>query len=116
MISQLINRDCKLIRRSDTGEEDELGNTIPTETVVETVCELQQRRRDEPDMGGEVSQTDWVAFFLPTEDVDTNDLLVVDGLAYELVGDPWTVRDPLAGTDSHIEASVERAGGFREGS
>jgi hypothetical protein len=116
MLATLINRPCKLIRRSESGTTDDYGNDIPSEIVVDTVCELQQRRRDEPSDQGELSDTVWDAFFLPTEDVRTDDALVVDGGLYEFVGDPWTVRNPRTAADSHIEATARRAGGFPEGS
>jgi hypothetical protein len=115
-LTQLLSRDCTVIQRSPSGGSDDYGNIVPTETELDTVCELQQRRRDEPSDQGELSDTVWDAFFLPTEDVRTDDALVVDGGLYEFVGDPWTVRNPRTAADSHIEATARRAGGFPEGS
>lgn len=109
-LSELITRPCTITHRSSGQQTDSYGNEIPTETTTTTVCELQQRRRDEPTGEGEVSSTDWVAFFLPGEALTTADRLTVDGETYELVGDPWTARNPRTGDVSHIEASVRKVG------
>lgn len=114
MIAQLINRECQIVQRSASGDTDELGNEIPGETVVETVIELQQRRADEHDDA--VSDTDWVAFFLPTEDVRSGDAVVVDGYKYEVVGDPWEARNPRTQASSHIEAGLRRTAGPEDAS
>ena len=107
-LAQLINRDCTLLRRTPSGT-DELGNEIQTDDVVETVIELQQRRADEHD--NTVSDTDWIGFFLPGEDVRSGDAVVVDGQKYEVVGDPALWRNPRTQTMSHIEAGLRRAAG-----
>lgn len=115
MLSTLINTPCTITRRSSSGETDDYGNESETETTVDTVCELQQRQRDEPGDQGELSDTDWVLFLLPTESIDTGDLITVSGMDFEMVGDPWPVRDPTTSTVSHLEASVRRTAGDWDG-
>lgn len=113
MLSQLINRSCVLLRRSASGT-DELGNEIQADDAVETVIELQRRAADEHD--NTVSDTDWVAFFLPTEDVRSGDAVVVDGFKYEVVGDPALWRNPRTQVDSHLEAGLRRTAGSEDAS
>jgi hypothetical protein len=113
LLAQLINRECLLLRRVP-GSTDELGNVIQTDDAVETVVELQQRRTDEHD--NTVSDTDWVAFFLPTEDVRSGDAVLVDGFKYEVVGDPWEARNPRTQAASHIEAGLRRTAGSEDAS
>jgi hypothetical protein len=118
VISSLITRECSIIRRAESGTTDELGNDIPSEVVTASYWELQQRRRDEPSDQGELSDTTWDAFFRSGTDLDTSDS-VVDGPTgeqYELVGDPWEVRNPRTGVESHVQATVRRAAGAKEGS
>lgn len=111
----LINRPCTLVRRSPSGATDDYGRALRGETRIETVCELQQARRDEPSDQADLSVTLWSAFFLPGDDVRTGDALVVDGVEYEMVGDPWDARSPFAGSRlDHVEATVKRAGGRRD--
>jgi hypothetical protein len=111
VLSQLINRPCTITRRSESGVEDAYGNDVPEETVVETVCELQQQRRDEPDQQGEVSDALWIAFFLPGTAVHTGDVLTVDGEQYEVVGDPWHPRNPRTQAEGQVEATLRRTAG-----
>lgn len=113
MLSQLINRPATLLRRSASGT-DELGNETQVDDAVETVVELQQRQSDEHD--NTVSDTDWVAFFLPGEDVRSGDAVVVDGFKYEVVGDPWQARNPRTQAASHVEAGLRRTAGSEDAS
>lgn len=120
-IARLINRPCTLLLRSRAETtEDEYGNPVVGETPrIDTVCELQQERRDEAADEGETSDTRWKLFLLPNildEDdepieVDTGDAVEVDGEVYELTGEPWRVRSPFNGRDSHVQATCRRVSG-----
>jgi hypothetical protein len=114
MIADLITTPCTLRLRSESGVEDDYGNDVPTETTVETVCELQKQIRrssEEPEGQGEISDTLWALFLPAGTDVDTSDVVEVDGEMYEMVGEPWPVRHPITGVESHVEASVRRVAG-----
>jgi hypothetical protein len=114
-LATLLDKPCLIVSRSDSGSFDAHGNEIPTETTVDTVCELQQQQRLEPATEGELSDTRWVLFLPDGTDIDTSDAVVVDGKVYELVGDPWDAR---SGSPDmwHIEASVRRTAGGEQGS
>jgi hypothetical protein len=114
VISRLISRPCTLILRRDGDATDEFGNPIAEETEVETVCELQQRRRDERIGAGETSDTFWALYLRPGEDLRTSDAVEVDGEVYELVGEPWTVRNSRTGATSHVQATVRRVAGSED--
>lgn len=108
-VVQLINRDCILYVAQASGSTDDYGNPTDTHSPVTTVCELQQVRRDEPDSQGELSDTQWLAFFHPDEDMGDRpsaNKLEVEGNVYEFVGAPWLARYPRSQTDSHIEAGL----------
>lgn len=90
---------------------DAYGGETFTTTDVETLCELQQIRRDEPSEGGEVSFDTWTIFLAADETVDTGDSITVDGHKYELIGEPWTARNPRTRADSHIEITARRTAG-----
>ena len=108
-IESLIRQPCVLTKRAASGAVDEYGDEVLAETQVETVCALQQRRREEEGDAGENSESDWVAFFLPDEDVDTASKLVQGTRTFEFVGSPWPVEDHLRGIVHHIEATVRIA-------
>ncbi len=110
-IASLINRRCTLRHRSGGTVNDD-GDRVPSWTTTDTVCEVQQRRRSEDD--DQIDTAVWVAFFLPGEVVGSGDILEVDGVSYELVGDPWHARNPLAQRPSHIEATLQRTAGAED--
>lgn len=113
-IQTLINRPCQIIHRDASSTIDDYGDEIPMISIVETVCEIQQRQRTEPSDQGETSITEWVAFFLPRDSVHTGDAVVVEDETYEVIGEPWRARHPLARTEHHIEATVKRTAGAHD--
>ena len=114
LAGSLINRPCTLIRRDATGATDARGNPVIETTELETLCEIQQERRDESTDTGVVSVTVWKAFFPPGLDVAPGDQIVVtdDGRAYEVDGEPWDARNPRTQVQSHIEATLKRTRGL----
>lgn len=110
-IAKLINRPCTITRGIISDDDFGLDAAPAPGATVTTVCEIQQRQRTENGEDGEVSRTDWIGFFLPDETLHTADKVTVDSLVYEVVGDPWMARHPLAQTDSHMEASLRRTAG-----
>lgn len=111
MLSTLINRPATVIQRSASGQKTRFGDSVRTESAVQTLCEIQQKRRDEPAQEGELSDSDWNLFFLPGTDLSSGDAVVVDGEEYELVGEPWVARNPRTGHVSHIECTARRTRG-----
>lgn len=107
-LETLVNRTCKIVRRLPSDDYDKYGREIPLEDIVDTVCELQQQRRDEPDDQGELSDTRWNLFVKPGTDLRTGDAVIVDGEEYEMVGDPWTARNPRTKAVSHLECTLRR--------
>jgi hypothetical protein len=113
-ISTLINRTCTITRRSSSTSKDDYGNVIPATSTVTTVCELQQqpRRSDsESEAHADLSDTQWVAFLLPGEQIDASDKITVDGQAFEVAGQPWPARNPRTQAVSHIEVNLRRVAG-----
>lgn len=106
----LLNRPVTIIRQTAGDVTDDYGNPIPGVEEVATVGELQQRKRDEQ-ADHDASVTDWLLVLPAGTVVDTDDAVLVDGRRYEVVGDPWNVRNPRTGRESHVEATVRRAAG-----
>jgi hypothetical protein len=107
--NRMMNTPCTILRREATGE-DKYGDPIFKDVAVQTVCALQQRRREEHDEGGEVSDT-LSDLFLPTgTEVGAGDAILVRGWEYEVVGEPWSAEE---GSPSlwHVEATVQRTTG-----
>lgn len=114
-LATLLDTPCTIVSRSDEGDTDAHGNPVLTEAISETTCVLQQRQRDEPGDAGELSVTLWT-LFLPVDTVlHTDDAVVVDGLVYEVVGDPWNAKE--GSPDMwHVEATLRRTASGEAGS
>lgn len=106
---RLINRSCTVIRREASDEVTPYGDKVRDEVSVSTRCELQQRGRGEGE--DDISDTRWLAIFLPSEKIHAGYALIVDGETYEVEGEPWRARNPRTQVVSHIEATVRRTGG-----
>lgn len=108
-LASLINRPCVLRHRTGGTMVDRDGNEIPEVVEIDTVCELQQRQRRENEE--QIGDATWVAFFRPGETIGSGDEVVVDGVVYQVEGDPWPVRSPRVGTLHHVEATLRRMAG-----
>lgn len=115
-LSQLLNRPMTLVLRSDVGDEDAYGSDVPDETFVEVVGELQQQRRTEPADAGETSDSTWLLVLPAGTVLNTGDAVICDGQVYEAVGQPWAVRNPRSGAESHVECTLRRTAGDEGGS
>ena len=106
---------CVVTSRSASEDTDELGNEKPGESSVETVCYVEQKRRDEDERGGEVSQTEWLGLFPTGTALDTAAAVWVEDLGtFELVGAPWPVKNPRTQVVSHLEATLSRIAGAHD--
>lgn len=110
MITGLMRRECKILRRSPTGEVNDYGDEVLAEDEVDAVCELQQQRRLEAADMGEVSDATWIAYLPIGTDLRTGDALVVGGTAYEVIGEPWQADSGTAAVH-HVEATLRLTAG-----
>lgn len=110
-LSTLLNRPCTIVQRSDSGNIDDYGDPVQTEVLVETTGELQQFERQEPIGQGEFSVAHWTLFLPAGTQIDTSDAVIVGGEEYGVEGEPWLVRNPRTGSDSHLEVTLVRAAG-----
>lgn len=117
MISNLLTQEVTIVRRSPSGQRDAYGNESQTETETVVRGELQQqaRRADaEPEDQGEFSDTTWKLFLPAGTEIDTGDLVVVDGRRFEMFGAPWSVHNPRTRSVSHVEANVRATAGAED--
>lgn len=111
-LTTLINRPCTITHRTWDGAADRYGSKLPVETDVVTVCELQQRQRNERDDAGETIDSSWLLVLLPETVIAAGDTVSVVGDGeFEVHGEPWVSRNPRTQIVSHIEATVKRAAG-----
>lgn len=112
-LANRLKRNVTIQRHADSGNIDDYGNEIPTVTTVEVLGELQQPSRSgaRGEAEGTISQTDWILFLPANTPIDTNDVVVVDGQSFEVIGDPWNAFNPRTGEFEHVEASLRRTSG-----
>lgn len=105
MLSNLITRPCTITRRTQSAEADRYGDEIPGTSTVETVCEVQQQRRSEQD-DQPLGRGEWIAFFLPTEELSGADSIEIEGHGvFEFDGPPW-LADTGPAELHHWEANL----------
>jgi hypothetical protein len=106
-VARMLKTPCTIIRRSVVDDDSFDQEAAPEE--FETVCSLQQRRRDETD-DGDLSTTLWDLTLLHGTTFDTGDAARVNGRFFEAVGEPWSAEE---GSRSmwHVEATVRRVAG-----
>lgn len=110
MLSELLTRPVTISTPAGAGTNDAYGNENEAADTVTTVCELQQRQRTEDGETG-VATGDWLLFLPAGTVLKSSSTVTVDGVTYEVVGDPWPVWDPFQQDPSHIEATLRRTAG-----
>ena len=110
-LAALLNRPCTIVTRTESGTVNEYGDTVDTEATITTVCELQQKQRDENDDRGELAQSEWLLVLPAGTDVRLGDSVTVEDLVFEVVGEPWHARNPRTQAASHIEVTLARTAG-----
>lgn len=110
-VEALLTRPCTLLMRSQAETTtDVYGDEQPrVAPEVATTCQLQPQSRDEPDDQGELSVTTWRLWLNAGTEITTQDAVIVDGVTYEMVGDPGVWEAGGSKLD-HLEATVKRAG------
>lgn len=106
-LTDLLNLSVTIVRRS---EDDEGFDPSPVETTTQVLGELQQTQRSEPVAEGELSVTTWLLVLPAGTVIGTGDAVIVDGGRYEVVGNPWPVRNPRTQLPSHVEATLRKTG------
>lgn len=103
-----------MIHRLPGATLDDFGNEIPEEESTETLCELQRIGTTEPALEGESSDSRSLLILPAGTLLATGDTVTIEGQDYELVGDPWRVRNPRLGRHSHVQATVRRTSGAED--
>lgn len=106
ILTRYMTTPCTIVRRIDSGEQDVYGDEIEGESTFDTVCDLQQRRREEPEGAGELSVTEWLLIAPVDVDLTTGDAVIVAGAEYEVVGEPARLRE-LSPRMHHLEATLK---------
>lgn len=114
-IAQLINRAVVIESRlADPDLLDEAGNAIDDVLAIETVAELQPKSVAEPNAHPDISDADWVGYFLPedAEYLDSASSVWAPGMGtFEVIGRSPTWTWPRTQTDAYVEVDLNRVAG-----
>lgn len=109
-LAGLLNQSCTITTRTDAATKDRYGNPDQTEATTTTACYCEQRSRTETKTGdGEVQQEEWLVMLPAGTTVNGHDKITVGSLVLEVVGPPWSVRNPRTQSASHVECNARRA-------
>lgn len=103
-----------IISASASETLDAAGDAVETEVAIQTVGEIQPRSPSEPGGHPDISDSDWIGFFLPADEpyLDSASTVWVPGLGeFEVVGKSPTWRDPFDQIDSYVEVNLNRTAG-----
>lgn len=117
MSIEKLMKPVTILRREESGEEDEYGEPEVVTEEVEgraAIQKAQRRAREEQGTEGEVSDTLWNGYF-PTGTVLKTSYAIRNeaGEVFELVGDPWDAKE---GSPRmwHLEANLRRVAGAED--
>lgn len=116
MIEQMLNRTVTIVHRIPDVDYDEFSGPLPDAPSTETMGSLDQIQRRELDGQGELAAAAYTLFLPAGTIIDSNDSVSIDGVSYELVGEPFQVENKLTGVIHHLECTVERTGNDDAGS
>lgn len=101
LLARLLTRPCVLVTRTP-GPPDVYGDPSWVESRNNALCYAEQTVASEP--GDPNYQADEWRVLLPAgAAVDGLDAVEVDGQRFEVLGPPWTAKDPRFNRDHHIE-------------
>lgn len=95
------------VRHTEPSGRDEYGDITTAYFETDSKCYLAQRQRSEI-AETEVARETWSCYLPPDVALSAFDTVEVEGLVFQVIGQPWRVFDPVVGRHSHIEATLER--------
>lgn len=108
-LAGLLTMPCTITTITITaGTADVYGDPTATETTVDTLCYIEQRRTNETTGNATVASEEWLGVFLPDEVLSSTSKVGAMGATFELDGPPWPVWNPRQSRVDHIEANLRR--------
>lgn len=117
IVDNLMTHEATIVRKARTGTLDDHGVPLQeSSSGVTTVCYLDQggqvgSQRSEQTVGREAEIESFVGYFPASVNLDGTDVVVVDGIDFEVMGPPWYARNPLTDAVDHCELNLRRITG-----
>lgn len=105
VLASMLDRSGTLVSRTQTGAADRAGNPTWENSSTTVDCYVEQTAATEVTIGETTEESSHLGVFPSGIAVDGAAELVLDGVTYEFVGDPWRVWEPGSG-ESHVEARL----------
>lgn len=105
-VANLLNQACTITTRTTAATTDRYGNPGESTATTTTVCYAEQRNRSEDTANANQQSQDWLVMLPAGTSVDGTDRITIGSLVLEVVGPPWSARNPRTQAVSHVECSA----------
>ena len=105
-IDKLMNQPVSIVTRAYTGQLDDYGNEIATETTTEVLGYLQQLTGTERE--GYVPEASHLLVVPSTTAIQANDNVLAGSDEYQVLGPPADIYNPRLALRHHTEAVLRR--------
>jgi hypothetical protein len=106
---QLLSETCTITQRT-AGARDDYNNPVLVDGAsTDEPCLLQLFNTGENVYGQDRTLTNYTLFLLPSAEINAYSKVTIDGVDYEVDGDP--AMHPTPAGNHHIEAKVRRIAG-----
>ena len=111
-LATLLTRPVVVVTRTRT----EGGGTYGEDVLVDdqrldVLAHVHQQTTDELLSEQDTTRAGWVAYFAPTVPIDRDCVVEVAGARFEVVGEPYRVRQPPLARDHHVEVQLREVVG-----
>jgi len=107
-LARLLNYPITLVARSE-GPEDAWGSPTEVDTLTEALCYYRQDASTDSDEGGTTTDQTLTIFLAPDVQMSDVDAVVLDGVEYEVVGEPDRELNARLGKVNHLAVRVRMA-------
>jgi len=104
--NRLLATPCTIVSTSD-GTADVYGDAVEQSLTIDTTCYYEQKQTSEVE-GGAVEESRWLVILPASVSPKGTDRILIGGLSYALVGDPWPAIRPQTGLVDHVECIARR--------
>lgn len=108
-LATMLTRTATISRKTQTGPEDDYNMPTWVATSTSAPCYLEPASESEDLAGRQVQTVSVWAVFLPGVALGPNDTVTVDGIEYEVVGEPERWHTPVG--EHHVEVGLRRVTG-----
>lgn len=105
----MLQRPLTLEHHTTSGVVDDYGNPIMATTTTTVLGYLEQTERSEATNDRDVSSESALLVVAAGTALVATDVIVADGVRWQIDGPAWSTRQPYTNVEHHLEARLRRA-------